>query len=122
MEPEKAARGLAINRLLIGSLLTLFPTRTARGWIARHSRNEGARLFARALGARDVGLAVGMLGALREGTPARPWAQAAVLADGVDFGATFAARHALPAGSLGFGLLMSGASTALGLWLSSTLD
>jgi hypothetical protein len=122
-DPKKAARALAVNRIVIGSLLALAPTLGARGWIGGgESRRPGARLFARALGARDVGIGLGTLRALDQGQPARPWAQAALMADGMDFVATLTAARSLPGGALAFGLAMSGASTALGAWLTTALE
>jgi hypothetical protein len=53
------ARGLAGNRLLIGAGLAAAPRVAAQGWIGPHSEDEGAKLMARAVGARDVGLALG---------------------------------------------------------------
>ncbi len=123
LEPSAAARALAANRALIGTFLVLAPTRGARGWIGSvEARRPGARLFGRALGARDVGIALGTLRALDRRESARPWALAALIADGVDFMATLAARRQIPRGAFAFGALMSGLSTALGAWLSATLD
>ena len=121
-DPARAARVMAVNRAAIGSFLVLAPTSAGRGWIAGDARRPGTRVFARALGARDLGIALGTLRALMDGQPARPWARAAVLADGVDFLATLAARDSLPRGALAFALLLTGGSTALGVWLSVVLD
>jgi hypothetical protein len=121
--PPTAARALAANRMLIGGLLVLSPTRGARGWIGgREAERPGARLFARALGARDAGIALGTLRALARDEPARPWAVAALISDGVDFMATLAARRELPGTAFAFGSVMSGLSTGLGVWLSTALD
>jgi hypothetical protein len=123
LDPVTAACGLALNRAAIGALLTLAPTRGARGWIGgREAVRPGARLFGRALGARDVGIALGTLRALSDGRPVRPWSQAALIADSVDFLATLAAARSIPRGAAAFGLVMSGGSTALGAWLTRALE
>lgn len=122
MDPQRAARSLSLNRALIGALLTVAPAVAGRSWIGADAQREGAKLFGRAVGARDVALALGTLDALREGRSVRRWAQAAALADAVDFLATLAARDDLPRAALAFGLVMTGGSTGVGLWLSRALD
>ena len=121
MDPTLVARGLAGNRMLIGAGLTLAPQRAARRWIGPHSDSEGAQLMARAVGARDVGLALGTLATLRRRSQRGPWLQAAALADGIDFAATLAAARSLPRGAAAFGLAMSGVSTVAGVWLVKRL-
>jgi hypothetical protein len=54
------------------------------------------RLLARALGARDVALGVGVLLALRHDAPARGWVEAGGLADAGDVLVTLAALKELP--------------------------
>jgi hypothetical protein len=59
MEAKTVATVLAANRLLIGAGMATAPGTATRMWIGPHADNDGARLMARAAGARDVGLALG---------------------------------------------------------------
>ena len=122
MDPRTAARLLAVNRIGIGTALVLVPRLAGRGWIGPDSALEGAQLFGRALGARDIALGAGMYEAVRKGASVRPWALAATLADGVDLVATLLARRALPPSSQLIGISMTGGSTAIAAWLSAALD
>ena len=122
MDPSTAARMLATNRIAIGAALVLAPRLAGRTWVGIDSELAGAQVFARALGARDIALGAGMYRALEEGGSVRPWAQGAMLADGVDFVATLMARDALPLPARIFVLGVAGGSTAVSAWLSASLD
>lgn len=122
MEPGTVARLLAVSRIAIGTALVLVPRVAGRTWIGPDSELEGAQLFARALGARDIALGAGMYRALDHGGGARPWALGTAFADGIDFVATLLAREALPLPARAFGLAMTSGSTAVGAWLSTALD
>jgi hypothetical protein len=114
MDTTTLAKGLAANRLLMGSAMLLDPERGVRGWIgSRAARNDGAQLVTRGLGARDVALAAGALLCFRDGE-ARQWVAGMALADAADFAATLLADD-IPAPSRAFGLAMAGASTAVAL-------
>ncbi len=127
VDAKKLATGLAATRLAIGAGLAGAPRTATRGWIGPHSENEGARLMARAVGGRDIGLAAGILASLpgrrrwgRSGAAQR-WVEAAAFADAIDFLATVAARRSLPPTALAVGTSMAGASAAAHLWLSRQL-
>jgi hypothetical protein len=117
VEAKTVARGLAGNRLLIGAGLAAAPRLAAQSWIGPHSEDEGAKLMARAVGARDVGLALGTLSALPRKRQRRRWLEAAAIADGIDLLATLAAWRSLPGRALAFGLFMTVGSTLTDLWL-----
>lgn len=122
MEPKTVARLLAAGRIAIGTALVLAPRLAGRPWIGPDSELEGAQLLGRALGARDIALGAGMYRAVDEGASVRRWALGATLADGVDFVATLLARDALPTPARSFVLALTGGSTAVAAWLSTTLD
>jgi len=106
------ARFTATARLLIGGGFLVAPGLAMRPWIGDAAAHPSARLLARAVGARDVALALGTLGAARRGA-LRPWLAAALLADATDLALTVAQRDRLPAR----GRLVSaiaGAGVALG--------
>lgn len=87
----------AAGRLAIGLVLVLAPEWMARRWIGRDGDRRSVTVFARAIGARDVALAVGALAALSgDGRLARTWALGALVADATDAVATALARDSLP--------------------------
>jgi hypothetical protein len=118
MDVRTLSTGLAINRILFGMNFVAGPARGGRSWIGgREARRPATRVFARALGARDLALGLGALNALRIGDDeaARIWMAAHAIADGVDLVATLAAVRALPAGPAAFAVVMAGGSTAIGV-------
>jgi len=86
---------LAAARALFGVGFLVAPKDTIQGWIGkRHARTEGAQLLTRAVGARDLAMGLGALGALASGKgAARGWLAAGALADVCDAGATATARR-----------------------------
>ena len=102
---------LAAGRLAIGALLVAKPQGPAgTGWIGEDAKRPTSAVPFRAVGARDMALALGTLGAQRTGSPLKPWLLAATLADAVDLVATFAAGNAVPkAGKATIALLAGGA-------------
>ena len=90
---------IAAGRLGIGVIATVRPELAARSWVDRTSADgTAARLFARALGGRDIALAAGALAAFRAHDQAelRRWAGMGAIADAVDAIATVACWSALP--------------------------
>jgi hypothetical protein len=118
------ATGLAANRCAFGLGYLLAPRRTGTGWIGPAARRPATTVFTRALGARDLALGLGALGALRAGddAQARTWMAAHALADGADLVATLAARRSLPAGALLFATAMAAGSTAVALAGATALE
>lgn len=104
---------LAANRVLFGIGYLIAPERVGGGWIGHQARSPQTQVFARALGARDLVLGLGALGALRSGAGARSWFAAHAIADGTDLAATIAAREKLPASGYRFATAMAGASTGI---------
>lgn len=104
--------GLALGRLALGALLVAKPQgQIGQSWVGDDdaARPTSAVLF-RAVGARDMALALGTLGAFRQGTPLKPWLLGATLADTADLVSTFAAGKAVPAkGRAAIALLAGGA-------------
>lgn len=117
------ATALAVNRVAFGVGYLAAPERTGRKWIGRAAANDAAKVFTRALGARDLALGLGALGALARGRAggARPWFAAHAIADGADLAATLAARGALPQDGFRFAIAMAGGSTAVAAVGAATL-
>ena len=123
MSRRTLAEALAVNRIVLGANLVAAPGLTgASTWVGPAAALPATKVFARALGVRDVALGAGALLALRRGERARDWFAGHLLADATDFAATLAARRALPRpAAAGVPLLAAGA-TATGAWLASRLD
>jgi hypothetical protein len=122
MDARTLARLQALGRVGLGTALAVAPRRSAAPWLGRDARRPGTQVATRAFGARDVGLGLGAAYAAGQGTGARPWLLAGVVADSADFVATLRERRHLPAPAVvGVGVLAAG-SAVLGLWLSRELD
>jgi len=112
MNPRTLLTTLAAGRLAIGALLVARPHGpVGAGWVGGEEagRPSTGMLF-RAVGGRDMALALGTLAAQRNGSPLKPWLLGATLADSVDLISTFAAGRSIPkAGKAAIALLAGGA-------------
>jgi hypothetical protein len=122
MEARDLAVGVAGGRIAIGVVSLLAPGLVGRAMIGPAGNAGGTRLFLRVVGARDLGLGVGVLVALDRGAPVRGWLVASAVVDGIDAGACLLARHHLrptvfpaAAGAATAGALLSG-------WMSRELE
>jgi hypothetical protein len=122
-QARRLAGVLASLRCALGVAAYLAPALPAGPWIGREEgRRDGARLFARALGVRDLALGIGLLGARSRGEPLRGWAGAGALADGGDLLATLVAFRQLPRRSRWLVLAVTAGATAAGAVARSSLD
>jgi len=123
MSPRTLVAGIALGRLALGAALALAPRKVVGpGWIGAEAERPAAGTLLRAVGARDVALALGTLSALRAGSDLTAWVVGGALADGTDFAATLAAGSAIPVqGRAGVGLLAGGA-LGVQLGLLKTLE
>ncbi len=120
MGPRGVAIGLSLGRAVLGGALLVSPAKAAAVWIGPEAALTAPQVMTRAMGARDVGLGLGTLAAVR-GDGVRPWLAACVLADATDLVATAIAGRALPpAGRAGTMALAAGA-TVTGLALMREL-
>jgi hypothetical protein len=122
MEPRDLAVSLAGGRIAIGVISLLAPGLVGRAMIGPDAASGGTRLLLRVVGARDLGLGLGVLLALDRDAPVRGWLAASAVVDSIDAGACLLARHQLrptvfPAalGAATVGALLSG-------WLSRELE
>ena len=129
-----AATVVAAGRVALGVAALARPSVPARPWVGASADELGARVFGRALGARDIALGLGALAALRiapagsagaqaAGAQAGAWVAAGALSDALDVAITVAAWPELPritrwlvAASAG-GAAVAGAAGALALSL-----
>ena len=127
-----AATAVAAGRVALGVAALARPSVPARPWVGASADELGARVFGRALGARDIALGLGALAALRiapagsagaqaAGAQAGAWVAAGALSDALDVAITAAAWPELPrttrwlvAASAG-GAAVAGAAAALAL-------
>jgi hypothetical protein len=97
---RRGATAVAAGRVAIGVTALAWPAVPARPWVGAAADNVAARVFGRALGARDLALGLGALAALQgpaaAAGPARAWVGAGALSDALDVAATLASWHELP--------------------------
>ena len=99
--------------MLIGATLALLPRLATANWVGSDSRRPGTKALARAVGARDLGLGLGVLKSLSDGSPLRPWLAASALADAADFAATLAHGDRFPASGRAAVLAIAGGSALI---------
>jgi hypothetical protein len=114
---------VAAGRVALGVTALAWPSVPARPWVGASAGDLAARVFGRALGARDLALGLGALAAL-QGPGADPgqaatWVAAGALSDALDVAASLASWNELPrltkwlvAASAG-GAALTGAAAAL---------
>jgi hypothetical protein len=121
MDPRTLARAQALGRIGFGAGLMLAPGAVAGAWVGDPAERPGGRVLAIAMGARDLAIGLGTLGAAgRRCGPA--WIRAGMLADAADLVATLRTREALPAPAVPATVTVAAASVALGAWLQHALD
>ena len=74
----------------------LFPGLAGRMWIGSDAARRPVKVLARAFGARDLAIGLGIVIALDRGTPARGWIEAGVLSDALDTAASLLAGDSIP--------------------------
>ena len=122
MESRDLAVGLAGGRIAIGVLSLLAPGVVGRAMTGRDGAIGGTRLFARMVGARDLGLGLGVLVALDRGAPVRGWLEVSAVVDGIDAGACVLARQHLRTSVFPAAVGLASAGALLSGWLSRELD
>jgi hypothetical protein len=119
---RRGALAVAAGRVAIGVTALAWPAAPSRPWVGAAADDLAARVFARALGARDLALGLGTLAALQgEDGSASLWVAAGALSDALDVAASLASWRELPrvgrwlvAGSAA-GAALTGAAGALAL-------
>jgi hypothetical protein len=122
MQARELAVGLAGGRIAIGVLSLVAPGLVGRAMTGPDGATGAARLFVRMLGARDLGLGLGVLVALERGAPVRGWLEASAVVDGIDAGACLLARRQLRSDVFPAALGLAGAGALLSGRLSRQLD
>ena len=121
MEERDLAVTLARGRIALGVVSLLAPGLVARTMTGSDSEG-GARLFVRMVGARDLGLGLGLQVALDRDAPTRGWLEASAVVDGIDAGACLLARHHLHPRVFPGTLGLAATGALLSAWLARRLD
>ena len=121
MSPRDVARLIAAGRIAIGVGLLLAPGLVTRPWIGADAGRPGAKVLARAMGARD--LVIGAIALQTLGNPqvASRWQKAGAAVDAVDLAATLAARRELPRGGVALVVTMATSGVTGQLWAAAGL-
>jgi hypothetical protein len=122
MEGTNLAISLAGGRIGIGVVSLMAPGFVVRTMTGRDGSEGGTRLFARMVGARDLGLGLGLLGALNRGAPVRGWLEASAVVDGIDTVACVLARDHIRTRMFPGALGLAAAGALLSAWLARQLD
>ena len=122
MEPRDVAILQARGRIAVGAAYVLAPGLFGRIWVGEDGTRTGAKVLARAFGARDLAIGLGVLKAIDRGEPVRGWLEASALSDSVDFAAGLIAGDALPAATRAGVLALGAGSAAVAAWLARALE
>jgi hypothetical protein len=121
MEASDLAVTLARGRIAFGVVSLLVPGLVARTMTDVERSEGGTRLFVRMIGARDLGVGLGLQIAIDRDSSPRGWLEASAVIDGIDAAACLLARpHLRPSVFPGtLGLAATGA--LLSAWLARQL-
>src|SRR3954453_810198 len=114
MDSKQQAVVLGAIRLGVGAALVAAPGWAGRIWVGPGSDGPGSKVFARAVGARDVALGIRILQAASDGDSAQPWMRAGFVADIADAAATALAARNLTTARKVLMPLIAGGVGALG--------
>jgi len=120
MEERELAVILARGRIAFGVVSLLAPGLVAR---TMSGGGEGAtRLFVRMVGARDLGVGLGLHVALDRDAPTRGWLEASAVVDGIDAAACLLARNHLRPGVFPCTFSLAATGALLSASLARQLD
>ena len=121
MEARDLAVALARGRIAFGVVSLLAPALVAPMMTGGGSEG-GKRLFVRMIGARDLGVGIGLQAAVERGAPTRGWLEASAVVDTIDAAACLLARHHLRPGVFPGTLGLAASGALLSAWLARQLD
>ncbi len=117
MEERDLAVALARGRIAFGVVSFLAPGLVAQTMTG--GSDGGTRLFVRMIGARDLGVGIGLRLALDRDAPTRGWLEASAVVDGIDAAACVLARRHLRPGVFPGTLGLAATGALLSAWLAS---
>ena len=110
----------AVGRLVFGVAALAAPATSGMALAGAGGAEPDAQAFLRGMGGREIGLGLGLLGAIRTGGHVRPWLVAGVLADSSDVAGIAGAWQHLPPAKRWLGLATAGSAAAMGAALLAT--
>jgi hypothetical protein len=122
MEERDLALILARGRIAFGVVSLVAPGLVARTMTGPGGSEGGTRLFVRMIGARDLGVGLGLHVALDRDTPTRGWLEASAVVDGIDAAACLLARNHLRPGVFPGTFALAASGALLSAWLARQLD
>jgi hypothetical protein len=122
MEPREAALLHARGRIAVGAAFVLFPSLAGRMWIGSDAGRRPVKVLARAFGARDLAIGLGVVIALDRGTPVRGWIEAGALSDAIDTAASLLAGGSIPTAIRWPAIALGAGSTTAGVKLAPEFD
>jgi hypothetical protein len=120
--PRRIAIAVLGLRIAYGLGLVVAPGRLTETWLGPSGRSGPTQAAVRGIGAREVLLHVGALGAALRSAPLRPWLAASIVGDVADMASTVAARAELPDVSPRATLAVAGGSAAISAALATAVD
>ncbi|WP_375483430.1 hypothetical protein [uncultured Mycobacterium sp.] len=105
-------RWFALSRVALGLWLSVAPDKPGEIWFGSAKHPASTRMLLRSVGARDVGLGLGLAANPR---PASLWLRAGILADIVDTTAAVLVRHEVPKRNFFTGFIGALAYAVIGL-------
>jgi hypothetical protein len=122
MEPRDRALLHARLRIGVGAAFVLFPTLAGRMWIGSDAARRPVKVLARAFGARDLAIGLGVVIALDRGAPVRGWIEAGALSDAIDTCASLLAGGSIHPAIRWPAIAIGAGSTAAGAELANQFD
>ena len=122
MEPRELALWHARGRQLEGAAFVLAPGLAGSAWIGSDARRRPVKVLARAFGARDLAIGLGVAIALDRGAPVRAWIEAGALSDVIDTAASLLAGSSIPPAIRWPCVALGAGSAALGASLARQFD
>jgi hypothetical protein len=113
----------ALSRATFGCGALLIPAATGRALSGSGGATPDAQAFLRGMGGREIGIAGGLLSALRVGASPLPWLAAGILSDFGDIAGIAGAWGDLPPGKRVPGIAFAGAAAMSGValgWVAAT--
>ena len=122
MEPRDRALLHARLRIGVGAAFVLFPTLAGRMWIGSDAARRPVKVLARAFGARDLAIGLGVVIALDRGAPVRGWIEAGALSDAIDTCASLLAGSSIHPAIRWPAIAVGATSAAAGAELANQFD
>jgi hypothetical protein len=110
----------AVARIIFGVAALAAPATTGRSLAGEGGAAPDAKAFLRGMGGREIGVGLGLLTAIGNGEPIRPWLIAGMLADSSDIAGIAGAWPHMPSAKRCLGLAMAGGAAVAGAGLLAT--